>query len=78
MTARAHPTPTFRVHDPEAGVYVVFSNGRQIGLVQKHEIWLTVRRGNRVYWTAAERNLRFPLGGQFDTRKTAALALVNR
>lgn len=70
--------PTFRVHDPDAGVYVVLLDGRQIGLVQKHETWRTARRGNRVYWTAAERNLRFPIKGQFDTRKTAALALVNR
>ncbi|SIH19555.1 Uncharacterised protein [Mycobacteroides abscessus subsp. abscessus] len=70
--------PTFRVHDPDAGVYVVFMDGRQIGLVQKHETWQATRRGNRVYWTAAERNLRFPIKAQFDTRKAAALALVNR
>ncbi len=33
--------PTFRVHDPDAGVYVVFMDGRQIGLVQKQETWRT-------------------------------------
>lgn len=33
--------PTFRVHDPDTGVYVVFMDGRQIGLVQKQETWRT-------------------------------------
>lgn len=33
--------PTFRVHDPDAGVYVVFMDGRRIGLVQKQETWRT-------------------------------------